>query len=845
MKTGQPYFLALLVTILLSALFVAPKVEPVSALAPPAILSTTARYIQLFDKDGSESSQFITSEPITLSISGQVSDGNATPIEGVTISATGGHSAITDNSGHYTISGLANDDYTPTPTKENYIFEPTSRTVSGADVTALDFVGTMDPYPAPGTATATPTPTNSPTLIPAVASVPFYDSFETSALSRGLSSNREPDALGAGWSARFTSQGAIRISTEAAYGGTYGVLLEDQIRDEIPSTAALVLTIDLAGHSDVELEFWWREFNDENHATDGVFISDNWGATWHKVHSFNNGASEFRQEQIHLDPYVTANGLTFNDHFQIKFQFYDNHPYPNDGYAIDDVRVQSDVKSNPVTATPTPIITDAYENNDSCEEAGTLATDGTLQEHTFHDAADEDWLKIQVTEGITIVIEARVPPTSNADVLLEVYSSCAGNVPVQNQDPNFSEDVRLILRPPASGTYYLRLLDHDPTVFGDDYAYTLSVREVPTGAAPGALIVVAGRLRENDRVQPNIHHVTNAVYQFARQHDCAPSDILYLAPDMSLDGDGDGVPDVDAQVSKAQLQQAITEWAPDHVGPDEPLTIYLMDHGGEERFYLDGANGEWVTPAELDSWLTQLESSIPGLESQIIYEACLSGSFISQPQSISGARRLVMTSTGQWSLAYASQEGAIFSDTFIDALAQGMNLQAAFQEGALTANSVHPDQSAWLDDNGDGVYTSADGQIAAQRAFACTAPPLEQLWAPYIAQASITKVTEGQAEISAEVRDDKQDITQVRAVIYSPSYTQPDSSEEIIPEQPPVILQAQGNGQYSVMSDQFTEAGTYRVHIYAEDGDGLTSRPQEVIVEVSQEFELYLPITMR
>jgi len=356
--------------------------------------------------------------------------------------------------------------------------------------------------------------------------------------------------------------------------------------------------------------------------------------------------------------------------------------------------------------------------------------------------------------------------------------------------------------------------------------------------------VVAGKLRDNDRVQPNIHHVTNAVYDFARRHGCAPDDIYYLAPDITLDGDGDGLPDVDALVSKANLQSAITQWARQHVAADEPLTIYLMDHGGEERFYLDGPNGEWVTSEELDSWLTQLESTIPGLESNIIYEACQSGSFISQPQSISGPRRLVMTSTGQWSLAYASREGAIFSDTFIDALAQGMNLQAAFTEGALAATQVHPDQTAWLDDNGDGLYSAADGQIARQRAFACTAPPAEQLWAPYIVQAEVQNVQDGQGEIRAEVRDDKQ-VTEIRAVIYQPSYTSPDSSEEIIPELPPVILQAQGNDLYSIVTDQFEQPGTYRVLIYGEDEDGLTSRPYEVSVEVSPEYDLYLPTVIR
>ena len=40
-----------------------------------------------------------------------------------------------------------------------------------------------------------------------------------------------------------------------------------------------------------------------------------------------------------------------NEHFQIKFQFHDNQPIPNDGYTIDDVRVQPRTVDSTPTAT--------------------------------------------------------------------------------------------------------------------------------------------------------------------------------------------------------------------------------------------------------------------------------------------------------------------------------------------------------------------------------------------------------------------------------------------------------------------------------------------------------------
>lgn len=691
---------------------------------------------------------------------------------------------------------------------------------------------TASPSPTSTTSLPTLTASTSPTIAPRVAQFPFYDGFEGAPEGVMRQTSDVPHTLGTGWAGIFTRQGAIRVSAEAAAGGGYGLLIDDQVADDIASTAALILTINLADQSDVELEFKWREFNDENHPDDGLFISDDRGANWYKILSFNNGPSDFQLERIQLDDALMQHGLTYNSEFQIKFQFYDNHPAPNDGYAIDEVRVQSE--SEPP---PPPIATDPYEDDNSCDKARTIVPDGAIQERSFHEEADEDWLKIEASAAITYVIEARVPPASNADLALELYNACDGQP--DGEDPNFSADIRLTFSPPADGTYYLRLRNHNEEVYGAEVTYHVSVRDAKQAASAGAgaLIILGGKLRENDLVQENIDHVTNSIYNFARTNGCSADQIYYLAPDMSLDGDGDGLPDVNALANPANLEAAITEWALSRVSPTEPLTLYLMDHGASDTLFLNGAN-ESVTTSQLDEWLSELEESVPGLESNIIVEACQSGSFISPTQSMSRDKRVLISSTGDLSLAYASEEGAVFSDAFLDALAQGMNLQAAFDEGASAADLAHPDQTAWLDDTGDGRYEpDSDGELAALRGFACAAPPPGELWAPFIVQAQAQDGT-----ISAEVRDDK-GVESVKAIIYPPGYSQPDSSQELIPDPEPIFLEAQGNDLYSVELDELTETGTYRIVLYAEDEDGLTSRPKEVLARGS--WQIYLPIVER
>lgn len=88
--------------------------------------------------------QNFTGTLLTYSISGRVADGSNNSISGVTISDGAGHTATTDSSGNYTLSGLAAGSYTLTPTKSDYTFSPSSRTVSvPPNMTGQDFTGTQ------------------------------------------------------------------------------------------------------------------------------------------------------------------------------------------------------------------------------------------------------------------------------------------------------------------------------------------------------------------------------------------------------------------------------------------------------------------------------------------------------------------------------------------------------------------------------------------------------------------------------------------------------------------------------------------------------------------------------
>jgi len=142
----------------------------------------------------------------------------------------------------------------------------------------------------------------------------------------------ESGSLGASWSTYKTANGRVQVTTGTAYAGSYSLKL-DAYPSGTYSYAAGILTVDLSGKTGSRLKFYWREYGDENHTGDGVFISTDGGSTWTKILSFNNGPSSYRAQDLDIS------ALDGKSNAKIKFQFYDNYAMYSDGYAIDNVEV--------------------------------------------------------------------------------------------------------------------------------------------------------------------------------------------------------------------------------------------------------------------------------------------------------------------------------------------------------------------------------------------------------------------------------------------------------------------------------------------------------------------------
>ncbi len=117
--------------------------------------------------------------------------------------------------------------------------------------------------------------------------------------------------------------------------------------DKCYVTNALDLQLDLRQASEPELTFWLRDHYDETHPQDGIYFSDNGGATFSKVYAFDGHRWEdhvFGRHALNIRQLAAAHQRQLTERFIIRFQQHDDDDFEgtrtnSDGFYIDDIRV--------------------------------------------------------------------------------------------------------------------------------------------------------------------------------------------------------------------------------------------------------------------------------------------------------------------------------------------------------------------------------------------------------------------------------------------------------------------------------------------------------------------------
>jgi hypothetical protein len=402
-----------------------------------------------------------------------------------------------------------------------------------------------------------------------------------------------------------------------------------------------------------------------------------------------------------------------------------------------------------------------------------------------------------------------------------------------------SDDFRVKDLPLQTGDNTVQVTVFDEA--GNSSKKTVTVKR--QGSSGGAALIVAGH-NETFGLQTNIYNAANRAYRLFKTAGFSDDSIFYIAP-VAQDADGDGDNDVDAAASPAAVTTAITGWAAEagRVGPGKPFHVYMIDHGFAEKFCVSGCSGGALTPKALDDALRTLETASGVTDVNVIIEACQSGSFVDRFQgdienSLAKQGRVIITSTGRVNNAYASAEGAYFSDAFFSCLADSGSLKACFDQAIAAVDATGVDQTPLLDDNGDAQFTAGDGSVAQGRTltkfFSSTRPQI----------VSVQLDRQGaNGTLSAIVQEGAEEIDIVWAAVYPPSFQEP-SDVTINLNVPTVRLERNPNDDaaYSfVYTGGFPETGDYRVIFYAQDRLGIHAQPKTV----GDVEAVYLPVVVK
>ncbi|MEZ4732848.1 MAG: C13 family peptidase [Caldilineaceae bacterium] len=371
---------------------------------------------------------------------------------------------------------------------------------------------------------------------------------------------------------------------------------------------------------------------------------------------------------------------------------------------------------------------------------------------------------------------------------------------------------------------------------------TLTVKR--QGNAQGAVLIVAGR-NETNSLQSNIYNAANRAYRIFKTAGFSDDAIYYIAPTQQ-DADKDGLTDdVDATpANPTALQNAIVTWANGKVGPGQPLFVYMIDHGFEDKFCVDGCATGAITPALLNEWLNTLEANTGVDQVTVVIEACLSGSFITRAggadaNSLAKPGRVIITSTSDNKNAYASAEGAYFSDAFFSCIADSQDLKTCFEEGRAAVATTGVSQFPQLDDNADAVYNSGDGAVAQTRFVTRFFGTLRPTIQDFTVNRQGTNGT-----LLATVKEGAEELDVVWAAIYPPGFVEPQGVTLNL-NVPTVRLEpdpaAEGQYRFNYING-FTAEGDYRIVLYAQDRLGIHATPKRV---GDQAGGIYLPLIHR
>ncbi|MBF0565024.1 MAG: hypothetical protein HQK89_07270 [Nitrospirae bacterium] len=361
------------------------------------------------------------------------------------------------------------------------------------------------------------------------------------------------------------------------------------------------------------------------------------------------------------------------------------------------------------------------------------------------------------------------------------------------------------------------------------YNYRVQVFKKATSNSNQKAIIVAGSgPYQGNNLWNATEMNTNFAYRALTYQGFKKQNIYYLSF-ANIDVDNNGLlDDVAGSPSNDNFKYAITSWAKDA----SDVIIYLTGHGGDGTFRM--SENEILKASDLSVWLNTLQAAITG-KVIFVYDACYSGSFISQLIPPKGKPRIDITSTSPTEEAVFGSSGSVsFSYYFWGSVFNGYKLYDSYVTAKNAINETYIKQNALIDDDGDGVGgEKTDGDIAKNvtigngNSFAADFPII----------GSVSQVQTLNGETTAKIRVDNVtstgSIQRVWAVVTPPDF-KPATAGEPVTNLPTFDFNSVGGNAYEGTYGSFTVKGTYNIAVFAVDDKGTLSLPQATSVTQSK-----------
>lgn len=283
-------------------------------------------------------------------------------------------------------------------------------------------------------------------------------SYATLPYSTGFENAGSFDAY---WQTAVTVNGRVRLlTTNTPRTGSYHMVMDDAVSGGFSQTEAR-LRLNLAGQSQVNLSFWWKDFGDETQTQDGIYFSNNGGTTYTKVYSLTPASfsnNTWRQVTLDLDALAATAGLSLTSTFVVKFQQYDDYPITTDGMAFDDISVT-------VPASLPPGISAESEPNDANTTADGPMGTGRAVSGAIGSTTDNDWYYFDATAAGSVNVSLAIGSTADLDWFL--YNSALTEVARGFSTANPEVGNATV----AVGRYYLKVNGYN----GATSSYTATV----------------------------------------------------------------------------------------------------------------------------------------------------------------------------------------------------------------------------------------------------------------------------------------------------------------------------------------------------------------------------------